>query len=342
MKYVVMKCLMLICVISVEAHDTAWTWTYRNVVHISALQNGHKTLVINKENTPLFNQLVFSWNAFRPRDPFTFYVSIHDAHTKTWSEWYRMAEWGVTKQVSHKSPQDTPYNYVYVRMETNKQFADGYKLKIQVADKRDAALLHSCSVCISNLSLFDKEDSATLVLPSIQIKGVPTFSQFAIEHPKNDALCSPTSCSMLVSYLQGSLVDPLEFAEHSFDSGLGVYGSWPFNTAHAFEMAKGRYSFEVTRLPSFKQLHAYLIKKIPVIVSVRGPLVGSATPYAGGHLLVVVGWDNATKEVICHDPAFFPQELVVKKYPAADFLLAWERSRRLAYVARKNESKKFS
>jgi hypothetical protein len=49
--------------------------------------------------------------------------------------------------------------------------------------------------------------------------------------------------------------------------------------------------------------------------------------------MVIVGWDNDTREVLCHDPAAGNIEGVFKRYPLEHFLRAWERSHRLAYVA---------
>ncbi len=69
-----------------------------------------------------------------------------------------------------------------------------------------------------------------------------------------------------------------------------------------------------------------------MIVSVRGPLINSATPYARGHLLVVIGFNPEKGEVICMDPAFPTDEKTHVRYPLADFLQAWERRGNLAYL----------
>ena len=66
-------------------------------------------------------------------------------------------------------------------------------------------------------------------------------------------------------------------------------------------------------------------------VSVRR-LRGGATPYASGHFLVVVGWNRQKRRVVCLDPAFGSNRLVLKAYRLQDFLRAWHRSMNLAYV----------
>lgn len=143
----------------------------------------------------------------------------------------------------------------------------------------------------------------------------------------------PTSCTMLTSYVLNRVVDPLDFARNSFDAGLDKYGSWPFNVAHAYECAQGEAHFCVARLSSFAGLHNHLKKGIPVVVSVRGAIEGAPRVYHNGHLLLVVGYDNKSKEVICHDPAAATANATVQRYALKHFLAAWERSHRLAYMA---------
>jgi hypothetical protein len=154
-----------------------------------------------------------------------------------------------------------------------------------------------------------------------------------LNHHKKEVLCSPTSCSMLVSYLMKKRIDPVLFADNAYDAGLNAYGSWPFNVAHAFEVCKGKYLFHVERLSSFSSLYHYLRKKIPVVVSVRGKIIGAPKEYNDGHLLLVVGWDQYHKKVICHDPAIAHSKETRVAYDARSFIRAWELSRRLAYIA---------
>ena len=131
-------------------------------------------------------------------------------------------------------------------------------------------------------------------------------------------------------YLTGRHIDALEFAQGVYDDGLKAYGSWPFNVAHAFEYADTH--FFVRRFNSFAELHQQLTFGVPVIVSVRGDLPGALKPFPHGHLMVVVGWDGKTQEVVCHDPARQEDKSVLQKYSIKHFLTAWERSHRLSYV----------
>jgi hypothetical protein len=319
-------------------HPKEWTWLfYRTFSQAELSQAQEKKVEFLKENVPHYSQLIFSWNALRPRKGYLiFYVQARNAKTKTWGQWHKMVEWGARVQRSFKNKNDDFSRYEYVRLEINNRFmADGFRIKVAVADGAPLESLKSFSISLSNHTAFTSEVDAELwkKFNTVHIQKVPTLSQFLVDHPKADSICSPTSCSMLTSFLKQMFVDPKKFAEGAFDKGLGVYGSWPFNMAHAFEMGDGAFWFFTARLNSFERLYERLKTGIPVVVSVRGPLKGAASAYKHGHLLMVVGFDSERQEVLCHDPAFKSLAETKHRYPIKDFLIAWERSKRLAYLA---------
>lgn len=315
-----------------------WTWLHRKQFSESeqAINGVKKEIVAAKTDLPLFSQLVFSWNSLRPKKGyFTFYARVRNAETKKWSKWHRMMNWGADVQKSFKTESDKFSSYQHVRLESNTDImADAFAIKIEGHDGANLSLIKSFAVNLSNFSAFNPEQEQIMAkASSVFIKGVPRYSQFELDHPRNDGLCSPTSCAMLTGYLISEHIDPVDFAEKSHDSGLDKYGSWPFNMAHAFERSQGKIAFAVTRFNSFKNLYEHLCKGIPVVVSVRGHIQGAPRIYHNGHLLVVVGYDSKTKEVICHDPAVSEASLAKKRYHLKNFLQAWERSHRLAYLA---------
>ncbi len=337
-----MKCMKiglisLLLVLNLNA-ENQWTWLYKKTFNPAEI-DGHRyryNLLFSKENTPEFTQLIFSWNANRPKKGFyRFKVRVRDAKKKTWYSWHTMAEWGDNVQRSFLDKTLFGTQFHHVRLEVpNIHRADGLCIKVEACNGADCSLLHGLYVSISNLTAFKSESQDTLKnLSAVHVKKVPELSQMILDHPKKEALCSPTSCSMLASYLLKQKVDPIGFAEAAHDKGLDAFGSWPFNVAHAYEFCNGLYAFRVQRLTSFNVLHNLLKKKTPVVVSVRGSLEGAPKEYNDGHLLVVVGWDPKTKKVICHDPAFESNEKTCVFYDINCFLKAWERSRRLAYVA---------
>lgn len=314
--------------------DSSWSWLYYKILEHNPESRDKAELHFIKEDIPSFTQLIFSWNARRPaKGHFSFWVSARNSKTKQWGTWHRMIDWGAGIQKSHLSKSNYFSRYHHVRLEIPNGTADAFKIRIMAHENVEFSHLKAFAVALANFNNFQAEEAHDLThLKSVHISGVPKFSQFLLDHPKNDTLCSPTSCSMLSSFLLGQEVNPIEFAQQVYDEGLDAFGSWPFNMAHAFELCKGEFWFFTARLNSFVRLHQRLQKGVPVVVSVRGPLEGGALPYKHGHLLVVVGWDAKKQEVICHDPAFKTIKEVVQRYSAKEFLTAWERSKRLAYI----------
>jgi len=315
-----------------------WTWVYRkNFVTQERNTHGKKrNLIFTQENVSPFTQLVFSWNALRPAQGyFSFYVQVRDVATKKWGIWHHIADWGKETQQSFLSKSDGFSSHIHVRLETNdKKVADAFRIKIEPQKSASLALVHGIAVAFSDFNLFKTEslDDIHKELPSVCLTDMPFISQFALEHEDKSRMCSPVSCSMVAHYITGQYADPLEFAAGAFDTGLGVYGSWPCNIAHAFDCCGGKANFYVRRMNSFNDLHCQLVQGMPVVVSVRGTLPGALKPFPHGHLMAIVGWDNDTREVLCHDPACESHDAVFKRYPLENFLRAWECSHRLAYI----------
>lgn len=334
-------CLVVLLQVPVSAaclpgHE--WTWLYHKIFapQEQAQHDIKKEITLAKINVSLFSQLVMSWNAQRPQTGhFSFWVQVRDASNGIWGKWHRMIDWGDKVQRSYLSKPGGLSEYLHVRLEVPKGKADGFRIKVVATEGVPLSLVHSLSICLSDFARFIPEivNDTHTQLPSLHIGGVPKKSQFMLDHPRKEVLCSPTSCSMLVGFLTNTSIEPTDFASLSFDEGLNAYGSWPFNMAHAFERCKGKIHFATARAPSFKELYHKLAQGIPVAVSVRGPLEGAASGYNSGHLLLVIGWDRARQSVICHDPAFEYDHIVEKRYPLSSFLKAWERSHRLVYLA---------
>lgn len=284
-----------------------------------------------------FTQLIFSWNAVCPINGyFSFYGQVRNMRTKQWSSWHHMIDWGSDIHRSYTSKSDGFSSYVHVRLEIEKSMkADAFRIKVEAHNDAPLSAVKGMFVALSDFNLFQAEDccgSDIARLTSFCISGIPSIAQLSIQHEDNARICSPVSCSMVCSYLNKRRCNPIAFASHVYDDGLLSYGSWPFNTAHAFNHCKNKYYFCVRRFNSFAQLYQQLRTNNPVIVSVRGTLTGAHKPFPHGHLLVVVGWDHIKREVLCHDPAVQSDDAVFKRYKIEDFLLAWERSHRLAYV----------
>ncbi len=338
--YIVGLLIFFIWSKAAESNQDQWTWLFTKKFSMQELQanKSRPVLIFCKKDVPLFSQLIFSWNAFKPlHGYFSFYAQVRDAKTKKWHDWHKMVDWGSGIAQSYCT-KGIKTEYKHVRLEVpQNQLSDGLRIKIIPHNGAVLDRIHALAVNISNVPKFIMPTQVPQ-LPSLSISNIPQQSQMILPHPRAEHMCSPTSCSMLVSYLNKKPIDSLHFAHNVYDQGLDSFGSWPFNTAHAFEQCGGSVYFHVTRLNSFYDLYAKLKQSIPVVVSVRGPLEGAPREYKNGHLILVIGWNQQTQKVICHDPAFDSNQTVPTSYNFDSFCKAWGRSHNLAYLAEKNYS----
>lgn len=331
-KYIV----LLLSVMSIHAQEP-WARTYKHIYSTDQMRSNKykdELKISNNESLP-FTQLVFSWNAYRPkRGMFTFYVRVKDQKTQTWDKWHKMVEWGSDIQKSNFSRgQHSVFNYARLEMEKDKK-GSAFQVKVmRDGSKTRLSSLKGVMITASDFTQFKIEpyNERGKNLDSCLVTDVPKKSQIMIDHPRANALCSPTSVSMMVETLTGKKIEPLLFSNYVYDEGLDVFGNWSFNMAHAFEESHQRALFYTARLNSFTDLHALLKKNIPVAVSVRGKIPGAKKEYKQGHLLVVVGYDAKNKKVLCYDPAFNTHAEVERGYDLQHFIVAWERSHRLTY-----------
>lgn len=323
--------------------EEVWASSYKKVFnnnYISEENLDSNVYLWQENNIALFSQLIFSWNAFRPAVGYLkFEGRVRNSITKKWYPWHEMINWGKNVQRSffNKSKHGSHYDYVRLELPYG-EFADAFKIRVIAHNGAVISSLMQLAVTFSNFSLFipESENYYKNKLSSIKIVGVPKLSQMVLNHERFENICSPTSMAMLTGYITKQKINPVNFANSVYDKELDTYGNWLFNVAHAFEVANGLAFFHVARLNSFRDLYSYLKKKIPVVVSVRGVLRGAPkASYSAGHLIIVIGYNAKNNHVICHDPASPNHGEALKSYKLKDFLIAWERSHRLAYIAEK-------
>jgi hypothetical protein len=287
-----------------------------------------------EDNVAPFNELMISWNAARPsRGTYHFYVSVK---TGSWSSWLLYASWGHDGQSSFlNTTPEAPvrvYQDALEIMEAN--MATGFQ--IRVVCEGDARLDQIYGLHVYTNSDQKKEsDSSSDPAPTyLPVKG---FSQMTLNHVRRRDLCSPTSTSAVVRYLsKNGEIDPVLFAQNVWDRGFDIFGNWVFNVAQAAAELGPTWSAWVERLSGFDMICQRLQQGTPVIVSVRGPLPGSALPYAKGHLIAVIGYNRDQQKVICMDPGFPTDDQTHVSYDLSDFVEAWNRRGRVAYVFAKN------
>lgn len=299
-------------------------------------------LIWHKKSTLPFSELIPSWNASRPKvGKFVFYLNIKH---KTWSGWKKIAEWGKGQQKSFYSAKDKIVHVKHVRAELqNKILGHEFKIKAESFGGADIRRVFALFANTANWHDFKKQ-IPDKNLPSIVIPKIKKLSQFWIDHKRKEDLCTPTSMAIIAQYLanqkkitlkkQNIKKETVDIANNVYDSSLNIYGNWQFNIAQAFNTTRGKILYKVERANNFAQIHKYLQQKIPVPVSIRGALTGGAWPYVrGGHYVVVIGWDQKHRKVICLDPAFSDEKKILRYYDIDEFIHAWSKSRNMAYKA---------
>ena len=278
-----------------------------------------------------FNELILSWNGIRPlKGKCLFYVSVkientfenHPQSTSSempsssfWSSWLLYASWGCDQQKTffHTSSDGS----VKVFQDTLEILNEKTHLHLYTNGKRRS---------------LPSSPSPPLPLHKVYLH-VAGLSQMNLNHPRNKDLCSPTSTTAALRYLLNhDRVDPLHFAMKVWDSGFDIFGNWILNIAQASVTLGKKWLCWVERLNEFADIHRQLIRRIPVVVSVKGPLKGGALPYTQGHLMSVIGYDPTLKEVICIDPAFCSDDQTEVHYDLSDFIEAWNRRGNIAYL----------
>ena len=305
-----------------------------------------KPVVWTVSDTLPFGELLPSWNALRPEQGYLL-ISTSVKFNGKWTKWQNFAKWGrgalgrpLQKTFLNKT--SSLVHTKHSRVEMQRRLGRGFKIRVHFCKGASPTCLKKLGANIARLK------NQKIILPevsklaSVYVKrGITGISQFMLNHAQKNSICSPVSTSMVVGYYHSELYGKkphhsmaryaTDFTHKVHDQALGIFGNWPLNTAEAFHATNGEVYFSVQRLNSFYDLHHHLMQRTPVIVSVRR-LKGGATPYANGHLLVVIGWNAKKQRVICLDPAFSSHQETLKSYPLRAFLNAWGRSNNLSYV----------
>jgi hypothetical protein len=301
---------------------------------INSKEKGNGSYTWFQETQRPFNTLILSWNILRLKaGSFEFYLRVKHVE---WSPFFKVAIWGRDKEWGclQKSLSELSNEYVKIDVDTlflkNGVLGTAFEVQIKALG---CSLEHAKRLHVSTaFTDFFKIQEKLKNLESISLANFPNYSQMTLNHLNANSLCSPTATFAAVCFLNSRDQAILSFVDEVYDQEHRIYGNWVLNIAAAYQALEGKFSCFATRLNSFEHLHQYLSKDLPVVVSIQGPIKGSPLPYKEGHLMVVKGWDNQKREVICMDPAFaeFPVEGI--RYEVGEFLKAWARRLNLAYV----------
>lgn len=335
--------LSLLIAILIQTTLNPANFSYIHILKPQLNTKDNKSSYVWQKSIPNhFTELIPSWNAIRPtRGKLSFFVSLK--HSR-WSPWKKIAEWEANGQQTFSNAKDPFVHTKHVRVEMQRgRKANAFRIKVLAEQGASIKNLKALFANTANWNLFRKIRPSHR-LKSVVVKNVPRLSQWKINHHRKKDLCSPTSTSMISRYFLNRFTlrilpsttlyaQAKQFANNVHDNSyLDIYGNWLLNTAQAYTTTHGKVFYRVQRLNSFNELHWCLTKQMPIAVSIRGYLHGGAWPYNNGHFVVVVGWNQKNRTVICVDPAFRQIKHMVRSYRINDFLRAWGKSKNLAYV----------
>lgn len=299
------------------------TLTYH---HFPKIEKDAHVYMWEQDSIP-FDELIISWNALRPQHGI-FKIGVAVRINDVWSPSFPYAEWGCAGQQGgdiHDSSFSLRIKEDLLELGTK---ATGFRVYVEGASLDEFYSIHACASNRSEIFLEQSDGpDSSIDLP------VPLISQMQLKHHHHMNMCSAASTTSVISYLLNiNRFDAVSFALQAHDDAFGIFGNWILNTAQASAVLGKKWSCWVQRLNGFDDIYNQLQAQLPVVVSIRGPLPGSALPYHQGHLVVVKGYSHKDKRVLCMDPAFPEDEKTAVSYDLQDFLEAWSRRQNIAYI----------
>ncbi len=296
-----------------------------------------KNYIWEVSNINAFDELLISWNAYRPSHGH--YTILSRVLIKErWSSWLLYAVWGSKEQFSfHDFDKKMPVCSFQDQLEVlNGETASGFSIRLETCGGASLHRVRSLHACTSRANNFP---SISLPLCSYTALKVPKISQFCFPHPRSHSLCSPISTTAVIRYLlPKSRFNPLSFANQVYDAGFDIYGNWPFNVAQAFVELGDDWLCFCCRLTQFNWFWQNLKKGIPVVISIKGSIPGAPFPYLNGHLIVIKGYHAMNQQFSCIDPAFPSNDQTEIFYPCKNLIEAWKNRRYLTYLFFRKES----
>jgi len=307
-----------------------------------------------------FNEAVVSWNVDTPAGAgFCVEIRVGRRFYDSWSPWLYIDGWGdalpegerVTKFDEGRI--DVDYFRSDVRF-------DRIQYRIRAANDGEqpaAVCVRRVAVCVNDLTGIppsgmrgatalravpdaalpnDHQDTADTAVPPTEAwqRRLPVpFRTQATENPKMvGQICSPTSVAMMLAY-RGVNETNEDVADTCYDPVHKIYGNWPRAIQAAYTYGVPGYLDCFTDWDEIKRMIA---AGQPLVMSIRakeeGELTGAYYDATGGHLLVLVGFED-DDHIAVNDPAYRDPEKGQRTYLREDLENVWMRARGgLAYV----------
>ncbi len=257
-------------------------------------KQGSITLVPDSSDVP-FDRGLPSWNGTVQAEGSGFLVQMRFPYGSGWSPWLTAGYW---KDYIWNGYGSTSYaggeiDYDYVKLNDYEQ-----KWQFKIYMQRDA--ISNASPELNQISFYTSDSRTTedFSLPEVLNDNPPEIFistgflyQYSIDDNIGGRICSPTTVSMILKSYQIE-VDPLKFAQDTYDSYYDLFGIWPRVVQNASEYGlKG----SVHRFRSWSAAYEVLSNGGRIAMSVGPPLYS-------GHLMMLAGF-TANGTPLVHDPA---------------------------------------
>ena len=280
-----------------------------------------------------FNEVIVSWNAEAHQDSYLI-IEARASQSNAPTKYYKLGLWSTNparyprQSVPNQKDSDgdvstdvlmlsRPANQVQIRVTLGGDKIHGSALKFLGLSMTDTTI--SPSELPPNRDAWDK------------LIAVPERTQMI--YPNGKTLCSPTTVSMLMGFwaqkLKRSELDRSvpEIAAAIYDSQWQGTGNWPFNMAYAGSFPGMR--AYVTRLSDVSELEAWIVRGIPVGLSVDYDRLRGKGPGPNGHIVACVGFTKEGDPVI-NDPGTFQH--VRKVFSRNNLAYSWAASKNTVYL----------
>ncbi len=287
---------------------------------------------ISPEVATAFNykSAIASWNASTPAGSWL-EIQFRARNGTHWSKWYILGIWAADTATvvrhSVKEQKDSDGSVADDTFISGENPTTAFQLKVRLFSDvgRVSASVRNIAVAYSTSKPKLANVSAGNPARWHRLLDVPKYSQMV--YPDGGSVwCSPTSTSMVVSFLDNYKGDPAPCVRAAvdgvFDRIYDGLGNWPFNTAYAATFGHEGY---VARFTGLAKAEEFIAAGVPVIMSIawkKGELSNTGVDSTNGHLVVLVGFDS-DGNLIVNDPASPTNETVQHIYLRSEFELLW-------------------
>lgn len=259
-----------------------------------------------------FNRGLPSWNGVASSDESSgFKIEMRFLINNEWSKWLSAGYWDKYIWGSYGP---TNFDYGEIDIDNVKLYEYATTFQYRVRLKRNYLDYKSASIRRLSFAVSDSEhpvDIDAIVADNPDPIFIKTnfLWQFSIDDEIGGSICSPTTVSMiLLSY--DIDVDPLSFAQRTYDPHFHLFGVWPRVVTHASEYGL---TGAVTRYRTWSEARTVLDNGGRIAMSVGQPLYS-------GHLIMLAGFDDDGNPIV-HDPAKSNGESYV--YDKEDLSKSW-------------------